>query len=436
MKAPFRKSLLSFSILLLCAACASRPYAYVDKPVHAGDFKGSIGVLESNKSSLYQSQDKVLYYLDKGMLSHYAGEYDESIGLLQSAEQGIQAAFTKSVTMEIGSYIVNDMAQEYPGEDYEDIYIKTFNALNYYHKGELESALVEIRGMSLKLDGLAAKYAGLIAKMQEEARRSGAPVTDSKVATTFSNSALGCYLSMLFYRGTGDPNAEVDWRNLRKAFTDAPALYNFPVPSTIEDELEIPKGKARLNIVGFSGLSPVKEEHVVRIPLPSFGWIKIATPVLVSRPSAVHRIEVVFENGDRHPLELLENIEAIASETFKAKASLIYTKSVVRATIKGVTASAMSTAAEEADDATASLLLGVFGLGAQIFAEASEQADLRISRYFPARAYVTGITLDPGIYSFSVNYYDGRGRLIESFLFEHVSVNENELNLKEAVCVR
>jgi hypothetical protein len=434
MKAFFRKPLLIFPIML-CVACASQPYAHVDRPATAGNFREGIGVLENEKYSLYQSQDKVLYYLDKGMLSHYAGEYGESIMLLQSAEQGIQAAFTKSVTMEIGSYIVNDSVQEYAGEDYEDIYIKAFNALNYYHKGDLESALVEIRGMSLKLDGLAAKYAGLIAKMEEEARKNGAPVADSKAATTFSNSALGCYLSMLFYRGTGDPNAEVDWRNLRRAFTDAPALYNFPVPSTIKDELEMPKGKARLNIVGFSGLSPVKEERILRVPLP-FGWIKIATPVLVSRPSAVHRIEVVFENGDRHPLELLENIEAVAGETFKAKEALIYTKSVIRATIKGATASAMSIAARETDDAAASLVLGLFGLGAQIFAEASEQADLRISRYFPARAYVTGITLDPGIYSFSVNYYNGHGRLIESFFFENVSIDENALNLKEAVCVQ
>ncbi|MDR1219741.1 MAG: hypothetical protein LBK73_09055 [Treponema sp.] len=422
----------------MCAtytACASRPYARVDKPVAAGNFREGIVLLENKKYSLYQSQDNVLYYLDKGMLSHYAGEYGESITLLQSAEQGIQAAFTKSVTMEIGSYIANDAVQEYAGEDYEDIYIKAFNALNYYHKGELESALVEIRGMSLKLDGLAAKYAGLIANMQEEARRNGAPAADSKAATAFSNSALGCYLSMLFYRGTGDPNAEVDWRNLWKAFADAPALYNFPVPSTVADDLETSNGKARLNIIGFSGLSPVKEERVARIPLP-YGWIKIALPVLVLRPSAVRRIEVVFENGDRYPLELLENIEAIAGETFKAKEALIYTKSVIRATIKGATASAMSTAAREVDDAATSLVLGLFGLGAQIFAEASEQADLRISRYFPAKAYVTGITLDPGIYSFSVNFYDGQGRLIEFFPFENVSVDENALNLKEAICVQ
>jgi hypothetical protein len=407
----------------------------VDKPVEAGNFRESLAVLEKNKSSLYQSQDKVLYYLDKGMLSHYAGEYDDSITLLQSAEQSIQEAFTKSISMEISTYIVNDMVQEYAGEDYEDIYIKAINALNYYHRGELESALVEIRGMSLKLDGLAAKYAGLIAKMQEEARKNGAPVTDSKAATTFSNSALGCYLSMLFYRGTGDPNAEVDWRNLQKAFTEAPVLYDFPVPSTIKNELEIPKGKARINIVGFAGLSPVKEENIVRIPLPS-GWIKISTPVLVSRPSVIGGIEVVFENGDRYPLELLENIEAIAAETFKAKEALIYTKTIVRSTTKGVAASALSDAAKETDDGTTALVFGLFGLGAQVFAEASEQADLRISRYFPAKAYVTGITLDPGIYSFSINYYDTGGRLIESFPFENISVNENTLNLQEAICVK
>jgi hypothetical protein len=435
MKMFSKKSLLIFPVIIVCMSCVSRPYVQVDKPVAAGNFRESIGVLENKKSSLYQPRDMVLYYLDKGILSHYAEEYSESITLLQSAEQGIQEAFTKSISMEIGTYIVNDTVQEYAGEDYEDIYIKAFNALNYYHRDDLESALVEIRGMSLKLDGLAAKYAGLIEEMQEEARKNGVPVAASQAATTFSNSALGCYLSMLFYRGTGDPNAEVDWRNLQKAFADAPALYNFPVPSSIQHELEIPKGKARLNIVGFAGLSPIKEENVLRIPLPS-GWIKISMPTLVSRPSTVGGIEVVFENGDRYPLELLENIEAIAAETFKAKEALIYTKTIVRSTIKGITASVLSNAARETDDGVTALVLGLFGLGAQVFAEASEQADLRISRYFPAKSYVTGITIDPGIYSFSINYYDRRGRLLESFPFENISVKENSLNLKEAVCVK
>jgi hypothetical protein len=420
---------------IVCVSCASRPYARVDNPVLEGNFSAGVNVLEREKRDLYTSRDTVLYYLDKGMLTHYAGDYADSIQLLQSAERGIQEAFTKSISLQIATYITNDMAQDYAGEDYEDVYVKAFNALNYYHQGDLEGALVEIRGMSQKLDGLSAKYAGLMDEARKEAASSGVTLSQTDAASSFSNSALACYLGMLFYRARGDPNAEVDQRNLKKAFADAPGLYPFPVPSSIDEEMALPKGKARLNVIAFAGLSPVKEAEDTRIPLGT-GWIKISLPTLVSRPSRIARVEVELDGGERFSLELLENIEAVARETFKSRRSLIYAKSIIRATVKGGTAVALNAAAESEEDASTSLLLSLLGLGAQIFAESSEQADVRISRYFPARSYIGGITLDPGVYSFTVHYYDARGGLLESVPFQNIPVYENTLNLTEAVCTK
>jgi hypothetical protein len=131
---------------------------------------------------------------------------------------------------------------------------------------------------------------------------------------------------------------------------------------------------------------------------------------MVSRPSEVGRIEVVFDNHETFTLEVREDMEAVARETFKERLKVIYLKSVIRAIAKGSTAMVVNEVGQYEDGLTGAVF-GLLGLGTQIFAEASETADLRLSRYFPAKAYVGGITLRPGRYSFSVHYYNRGGGL-------------------------
>ena len=208
------------------------------------------------------------------------------------------------------------------------------------------------------------------------------------------------------------------------------------MPASVDEELDIPPGKARLNVIGFGGLSPVKTQEEIRIPLPNVRYIKVALPVMVHRPSRVGRVEVVLDNGNTFNLELLEDMEAIARETFKEKINMIYLKSIIRATLKATTSSALDIAADHVEDTTTSLILSALSIGTQVFAEASEQADLRLSRYFPAKAYIGGITLDPGVYSLKVHYYAANGRLIASYKHDNVTVREDTLNLVEAVCLK
>jgi hypothetical protein len=325
--------------------------------------------------------------------------------------------------------------QEYGGEDYEDIYINAFNALNYYHMGNLEDALVEIRRMTNKLQFLASKYAVVTSELQQKAMEDGTEIPYEAQTQHFTDSALARYLGVLFYRGIGRyDDARIDSEHLKLAFANAPSVYTYPVPSSVDRELEIPAGQARLNVIGFGGLSPVKEEVATRIFLPTLNWIKIALPEMRSRPSNIGRVEVVVNGGQSFDLDLLESIEAVAQETFKEKQGVTYLKTIIRATVKGTTSAVLGVAANNADDQTASLILGGLSLATQIFAETSEQADLRISRYFPARAYVGGINLPPGDYSLRVNYYGQNGRRIASYPFDKVPVRENTVNLVEAVC--
>jgi len=431
--------LLGAFILFSCST--TQHYAKVDDSLNKEQYSESIVALESVKGKIYNpSRDTVLYYLDRGMLSHYAGNYQDSSELLNNGERAIEEAFTKSIIRGAGSFMVNDNVLEYAGEDYEDIYINAFNALNYYHQGDIEGAMVEIRRMNIKLEHLETKYDVSRSELQKQALADGVSTADippnPNAPSKFSDSALARYLGMLFYRQDGqDDNARIDRENLRLAFANAPNVYRHPAPASISDELKIPTGKARLNVIAFSGLSPVKRSNTIRIPLPDGHWAKISLPEMVSRPSIVDRIEVQFDDGRNFRLEALEDIDAIARDTFRNRQGLLYTKSIIRALIKAGTSSGLDAASDKAEGQLG-LVLGILSLGSQAYAEVSEQADLRISRYFPGKAWVGGITVDPGIYSFRVNFYGSSGNLLNSRDFQNITVNSKTLNLTEAFFLR
>jgi hypothetical protein len=430
---------LCVGLSILFASCVSvAHYEAIDQDVARGDFAAGRQKVEEAKGKEYRDNDTILYLLDAGLLSHYSGDYANSSKELGTAERAIEEAFTKSITNQASSYLVNDTTLEYPGEDYEDIYLNVFNALNYYHSGSTEGALVEIRRVDNKLKNLSTKYGTEISNAQKSvmAKSSDVPYDPATTTVNFSNSALGRYLGMLFYRAEGkSDDARIDRDQVKLAFANQPNVYKFGLPPSLDDELSVPKGKARLNVISFNGLSPIKEDNTIRIPTGGGHWLKITVPVIVRRPSAIARTEVVLDSGERFNLAIVEDLGAVAEETFKQKAGLIYLKTVLRSIAK-TTASAVLD--ERSDDVggDAGIALALLSIGTQVYAEASEQADLRMSRYFPSEAVVGGVNLDPGLYSFTVNYYNRDNGIAYSRRFTNVEVKANKLNLTEAVCIK
>ncbi|MDR0400543.1 MAG: hypothetical protein LBH51_06325 [Treponema sp.] len=431
------KFLLPVLAVSVLVSCASASFHELNDVLEDRGYEKSVEFLEKSRRKLYGRGDAVLYYLDKGMLTHYAGFYEESSGLLEEGERAIEAAFTKSIIQETASYLINDNTRDYGGEDYEDIYTNSFNALNYYHRGDMEEALVEIRRMNNKIRGLADKYGVAISALQKRAMEESLPIPpNAEAPSAFNDSALARYLGMLFYRGAGyADDARIDGDYLRLAFANAPKLYPHPLPGSLDGELNIPPGMARLNLLAFAGLSPVKRENTFRLPIGEGHYVKISLPELEYRPSRISRVEAVFDDGRRFPLELLEDIGAIAGETYKARENFIYLKTIIRASLKGMSSAVFDSLAEETEGG-GSALFGLLSLSSQLYAEMSEQADLRISRYFPSHAYVGGINLSPGRYSFNVVYYNSSGKAVGAFRYEDVPVLENRLNLTEAVCLK
>lgn len=448
--------LATLSLFFLFTSCASsRNFSEIDDSALYGNFSIARDQIEEKKNSLYLNTDSVLYALDTGMLSHYAGNYDQSNTELSQAERLIEKYFALSVTQAIGSYLLNDNVIDYAGEDYEDIYINLFMALNYIQLGNTESAFVEIRRFDNKLRLLSAKYTEAILDANRQAKTEGTSdiIEFSTSATTatsgedvvleFHNSALARYLSLLLYRSIGQmDSAEIDKKFIQSAFQTQLQLYPFPIPQAIEEEFSIPAGKERLNIFSYAGLAPEKHEEVLRLPgILSNTWFKVALPVMVKKPSAVSSISItaIDEEGQttRGSLERLESIENIVLDTFQQRQTLIYLKSVLRAVTKTATSGTISAVIDnQSDGSTEMALLGnLFDIASNIFIETSEQADLRTSRYFPAEVWIGGLNLDAGVYTVTITYFSENNTVLYEEQKSNIQVTKG-VNLVEAICMQ
>ena len=248
---------IGFCLAAAMISCASSSQAWqpVDEAVGHNDFAGGVDALtrgQEAKKPIYTKNNAVSLYLDKGLIEHYSGNYAASSESLREADRLIREAETKSVTQNAASFIANDNTKDYPGEDYENIYLNVFNALNYYHQGKLEDALVEIRVLtesSGKLGMLADKYQADNGKLTEalgpvSKAASGVSGVDYSAPVDFADSALAHYLSALFYRGQGkSDDARIEFDKIAQAYAASKSVYKNPLPGSIEDERVIPEGK-------------------------------------------------------------------------------------------------------------------------------------------------------------------------------------------------
>lgn len=136
-----------FSLSTSCASMRKlkKHYAKTDKAILKNNYLEAAALVEAEKDNSYKKRDRVLYYLNLGMLYHFAGMYEKSNKLLTIAEYAIEELFTKSISKAATSLLLNDTVLDYSGEDYEDIYINVFKALNYLSLESFDEAFVEVR---------------------------------------------------------------------------------------------------------------------------------------------------------------------------------------------------------------------------------------------------------------------------------------------------
>ncbi|MCL2720892.1 MAG: hypothetical protein FWD47_06085 [Treponema sp.] len=436
---------LILSFALLSCSSTPPPFLEIDSSVSQRDFRTAADTIsrrQSGNRTLYNERNAISLFMDKGLLEHYAGNYAVSSADLQNAERLIEEAYTRSLTQGFFSFILNDNTRDYPGEDFENIYLNVFNALNYYNRGNIEGALVEIRKLSMpngKLELLGRRHEyrdpNTGASLNEMTRReTGISQMPETRSVNFSNSALARYLSALFYQGINNTDsARIEFDQIQRAYSSNRNIYRNQIPQAVADARNVPAGTARLNVITFTGLSPVKEEqriiHYLPFQHPILRVSNFKLPVLVRRPNTITRVEVIVEGHGRFDMELIEDMSAVIEETFRARYSSILLKTYIRTILKYVAAdiAASETIKNQGELAGLAVALAARGL-----MDSSESADIRMSRYLPDKAYIGGINLNPGIYNVNINYYQGN-RIISSEMRYDINVNSNGLNLLQTV---
>lgn len=456
----FAGLVLSVCLLLAFAGCSSVKtnkafYEPINAELRSGNYDSAVVAIEAARAdNKYKEKDRFVYFMDAGLAYHYAGQYDSSTARLTKAEDAADELFTKSISRAAASAVLNDNILEYAGEDYEILYANLIKALNFIAKDDFDGAFVEIKRANNKLEILEQKYreASDILNKGNKDDTSRVDINYEAEEVRFNNSAFARYLSMHVYAAEGKPDdAELDYDLMRRAFAEQEHIYHFDMPDV---KYRADSGVI-LSVVAMLGNPPVKEALNLRLrtdkdlnlvqvmydepgmegseyshlpmPISEDFYFKFSLPKIVSPPSIINRVTVSVNGKYYGDLQIIEDVGAVAKETFAAKKSLIYLRTVVRAVAKGLAA---HKAKKKADDGNLGGWLKKLAI--DVATDFSENADLRCSRLLPGKIMIGDYDIAPGTYDIKVTFYDAAGTVIKSTTIEDYQVISNGLNMVEA----
>ena len=433
--------------MLLMAGCAT----YYEKNIVfqrqfvSGDIDKASETLDKSDPGP-KSRNRLLYLLQKGVVTQMQGKYEESNRWLEDAYIYTED-MRKSHAQQALSLVTNPMMLPYLGEDFEVVHIHYYKALNYLRLRQFDQALIECRRINIKLNQLNDKY--------------------SNRKNRYRRDAFALNLMGIIFEAAGDINdAFISYRNAYEAYTqDYYKAFGVGPPMQLKmdilrtaalngftNELReyerdfAMKYKPEKNdggeLVFFwkNGLGPVKDEWSITFaivkgndgfitfldretgmsfpfPLPSSSKrkkdtglgdlkvVRVAFPKYRERTPVYGRASL-FAGGERYRLEKAQDITAIALSTLEDRMMREFGTSLLRFALKQ--------AAEEA------LRQKNEGLGAilSIINAATEKADTRNWQTLPHSISYTRVSLPAGENHIELKTYAANGGQERSIEFD------------------
>jgi hypothetical protein len=155
--------------IFLLSACSINTQYLPDpiKQIKLGNFDIAEASIKQKYSK--QGKNKLLYFLELGMLEHLRGNFTKSNQYLTNAEKILEDSYTVSLSDKAAELFTGSRFSNYQGYDFESTLVTYYKALNYfslkvnqsnYHISEFDPTLVEIRRLGLKLGDLTHKTGG------------------------------------------------------------------------------------------------------------------------------------------------------------------------------------------------------------------------------------------------------------------------------------
>ena len=417
---------LLLSTLLLASGCTT----YSDKRnvfkqyVRVGNYQAAMNNLTEEKP---EDIDLVVEYMNRGMVLHLMGQYQESNQWLKRAEVKLEDLYTESVSEILESIAWNDSSKSYRGEDFEQVLISLIKAFNYLSMPEsdnmdrrkrLEAAQVEVNMMNHRLK--------MIVRRLE----------DNELKTQYDDDAFAHYMSGLILEAMGRENdALISYIKAYDAYKNFEARFGVPVPEQIKQDLLRTSAMYqpdRYNqykelFAGVPETSPLDAEQGEMIALIGLGqiaykesryWqhtdadgdiIKVTYPEFVDTPYVARNATVTVDGNSYYP-QVVHDLSAIAKSVLADRNSQVKGKAVARAIILYAAKKAARVAAQSDNQWVA--LSGLVANIALNVRDILEVADTRSWISLPSEYRMVRIKLPPGEHQLVFDIQDGAGNIL------------------------
>ena len=279
---------LSGIFIISCAPPITH-YAKVDKVLMQQDYYSALELIEENKEK-YAERNAVIYYLEKGIINHFASNYEESNESLSRAESIMDELYTKSISKQAASFMISDNIIPYRGEDFENAMVNLFMALNYIGLNNKEDALVEARKVDNKLNIINSQYEDdkkniykedafirfLMGVLYETDREiNDAFISYRKAEEIYSNDYLknyGVSPSSLLIENLLSAAKAMDFQDELSEIQEKYTNVNYMNPAR-------KRKMAEIYCIHYNGRGPIKAERSWHIAMPDKYIAKIAYPI-------------------------------------------------------------------------------------------------------------------------------------------------------------
>lgn len=403
-----RSAILLALTACIVSACAGHSlYPEVQKSLQAGNCERALQMMESGRSS-YGGNAELLYLLDSAMVAIQCDDFETAQSHLHSAEALADRLWTESISRNAVSFVTNDYALAYAGEDYERVMIHLVSAIAYLQMDRFDDALVEIR----RLDTLLEMF-----------KRAAGEADD-----IYKTDAFGRYLSGLLHEADGAmDDAFIDYYLAAGIYLKEWQRYGTGLPSIVrEDLLRTAKVVGRMDdarkqlllgdrgdetvgspdgsygkivLILFNGEGPRKISDTAVMPT-RYGPVSIAFPRIVMGQTTCTggALHLSGPNGSLSgPLMLVSDINRIAQQSLSDKQGRIVAKALARAVAKQVAIHSIANSQEKKEQKQSVAILLNF-LNTIVL----ERADTRCWRTLPGQIEAARVYVNPGAYSVRV----------------------------------
>lgn len=195
---PFLRTLVIACIFSLQGCGTYNTKTTMEQDLYNGEFAKASTAIDNNRF-LKKDRNRLLFLMEKGKVEHLRGNYEASNALLEQAYIMLDDKIQSNVGQTVAANLTNPMSLPYKGEDFEKVTIHYYMALNYFHLGMPNEALVEAKRIDIKLLELNEKY----------------PENKNK----YSKDAFSQILQGSIYESTGDiNNAFIAYRNAEEIY--------------------------------------------------------------------------------------------------------------------------------------------------------------------------------------------------------------------------